>query len=266
MHVRLRTHGLGGHDWTLERVLWTEATEGLVRRERRPYVCVVSEPRSVRERPQLTLADNQEEVRAALEALDPGDGLVISGEDPRALVDELEEEEPGRFEWSLLEDSPERTRLEVRRRTSEGPRTVTGYLQADHQRLDAIIAAVERLADGGSFADARARFGELTCGLGWHIDVEEQVLFPFFEAKTGMTRGPTAVMRVEHKDIRERMDRVTAALETRALGPMRDALGELTTLLASHNLKEERMLYPMTDRAIESFEAQERLVRRIAKF
>lgn len=216
---------------------------------------------------ELPLGDDDEEAgRAALEALSPGDGLVLVGEDPRALVDELEEEEPGRFEWSLLEDSSERIRLEVRRRTSEGPRSVTSYLQADHRRLDAIIPAVERLADASSFAEAQARFAEFACGLGWHIDVEEQVLFPFFEAKTGMTRGPTTVMREEHKDIHERMKRVTAALGENSLAGMRDALGELTTILAAHNMKEERMLYPMTDRATDSFEAQERLVRRIAKF
>ena len=226
----------------------------------------MSETSHEREHRQLTLEDNQEEVRAALEALDAGDALVLAGEDPRAIVDELEEEEPGRFEWSLLEDSPERTRLEVRRRANEGPRSVTGYLQADHRRLDAIIPAVERLADAGSFAEAQTCFGEFACGLGWHIDVEEQVLFPFFEAKTGMTRGPTEVMRVEHVDIRERIRAVAAALEAHDAARLRDALGELTTVLSSHNLKEERMLYPMTDRATDSFEAQERLVRRIAKF
>jgi uncharacterized protein (DUF2249 family)/hemerythrin superfamily protein len=226
----------------------------------------VSETNRAGEHRQLTLADNQEEIRAALEALGPGEAVVIAGEDPREVVDELEEEDPGRFEWSLLEDSPERTRLEVRRRASEGPRSVTGYLQADHQRLDAIIPLVERLADAGSFAEARARFGDFACGLDWHINVEEQLVFPFFEAKTGMTQGPTTVMRVEHKDIRERIRHVVTALDAGDAARVGDALGELTTVLAAHNLKEERMLYPMTDRAIDTLEAQERLVRRIAKF
>lgn len=214
----------------------------------------------------VTLANDRTEARAAVEALRPGDALVLAGEEPRELLDELEEEEPGRFEWSLLEDREDLTRLEVRRRKDEGPRTVTGYLQADHRRLDAIVPAVERLADAGSFAAARARFGEFACGLGWHIDVEEQLLFPFFEAKTGMSRGPTAVMREEHADIRERMKRVAAALDAGDAASMRAALGELTTTLTAHNLKEEHMLYPMTDRAIDTFEGQERFVQRIARF
>ncbi len=218
-------------------------------------------------RPRPVIAsDSREEARAAIEALGPGDALVLTGEDPREIVDELEEEEPGRLDWSLLEDSPEHSRLEVRRRASSGPRTVTGFLQGDHQRLDAIVIVVERLTEAGSFDEAIATFSEFACGLGWHIDVEEQVLFPFFEAKTGMTSGPTTVMRGEHKEIRECIRRVTAALEAREAAPVGDALGELTAILGAHNMKEERMLYPMTDRAIDTVEAQERLVLRIAKF
>lgn len=212
------------------------------------------------------LIGDPEVLRAAIEALAPGASLVVAGEDPREVVHELEEEEPGRFEWSLLEDSPERTRLEVRRRTSGGPRTVTSYLQADHQRLDAILPVVERLANAGSFVEARASFDEFACGLGWHIEVEEQVVFPFFEAKTGMTRGPTTVMRVEHKDIQARITGVINALDANDAAAIAGALGELVSALAAHNLKEERMLYPMTDRAIDTFEGQERLVSRIAKF
>lgn len=215
---------------------------------------------------QLTLDDNEAEIRAAVEALGPGEALVLVGEDPRELVGELEEEAPGRLEWSLLEESPERTRLEVRRRATEGPRSVTEYLQGDHKRLDALLVSVERHTDAGSFAEAQARFAEFACGLNWHINVEEQLVFPLFEAKTGMTQGPTTVMREEHKDIRERIQGVITALATSTAAPVHDAIGKLTMVLGAHNLKEERMLYPMTDRAIETFEAQERIVCRIAKF
>ncbi len=218
------------------------------------------------DRRQLTLDDNEQEIRAAVEALGAGEGLIIAGEDPRAIVDELEEEEPGRFEWSLLEDSSARTRLEVRRRKSEGPRSVTKFLQGDHDRLDAILVLVQRLAGEGSFPEAQARFGEFACGLDWHINVEEQLVFPFFEAKTGMTRGPTTVMRVEHKEIREGIQGVIAALSACDAVPSHDAISKLNVILTAHNMKEEKMLYPMTDRAIDTFEAQERLVRRIAKF
>lgn len=212
----------------------------------------------------LTLPGRHAQARAAIDALGPGDALELVGaEAPRALLRELLEAVPSRYEWSFLEASPGRSRVALRRRSEEGPRSVTGYLQGDHERLDAIALEVDRLAAGESFVEARRRFGEFACGLGWHIDVEEQVLFPAFEEKTGMTRGPTTVMRAEHVDIRERMRHVTAALEASDAAATKAALGELTALLGAHNVKEERMLYPMTDRALGSADAQEALVRRI---
>ena len=211
----------------------------------------------------LTLPGRHAQVRAAVDAMAPGDALELTGaEAPRALLRELLEASPSRYEWSFLEASPGRSRVALRRR-EEGPRSVTGYLQADHERLDAIALAVGGLAASGSFAEARRRFGEFVCGLGWHIDVEEQVLFPAFEEKTGMTRGPTTVMRAEHVDIREGMRRVTAALDAGDAAAAKASLSELTALLGAHNMKEERMLYPMTDRAMGSAEAQESLVRQI---
>lgn len=207
------------------------------------------------------------EIHASIHALAPGEALVLVGlEVPRSLLDELQRETAGRFEWSLLERGPGEVRVELRRRTSERPRSVTEYLQADHVRLDAIMEEVERLARTASFVEARASFGSFVAGLDWHIDVEEQVVFPAFEELTGTPRGPTTVMRMEHVDIRERMQRATAALGTQSVDAIGNALRELTTLLATHNMKEERMLYPMTDRALGTPTAQEELVQRVERF
>lgn len=219
--------------------------------------------------PELDLRDFTEpsrlaEIRERIDALEPGDALTLVGtEEPRALLAELQNEEAGRFEWSLLEASPTRTRVELRRRADEGPRSVTGYLQADHVRLDALAEATERLIKAGAFAEARATFDEFVCGLDWHINAEERVLFPAFEAAANTPQGPTTVMRGEHVEIRAHMQRLTAALVAENLGAAEDALHALTGLLATHNMKEERMLYPMTDRALGSAKAQEDLVRRI---
>lgn len=73
-------------------------------------------------------------------------------------------------------------------------------------------------------------------------------------------------MRGEHVDIRAHMEKVERALAAEDVAATNDALGNLTGLLASHNQKEERMLYPMMDRALDGPEAQEKLVRRIDAF
>ncbi len=129
--------------------------------------------------------------------------------------------------------------------------TVTGLLQDDHERLDAIVEDVRTRISKGAFVEARERFADFATGLRRHIHVEEQLLFPTFEAATGMKgHGPTVVMRAEHADIRRLLDEVTGALEKADVAAFEQSSDALVTLLAEHNQKEERVLYPMTDRAL----------------
>jgi hemerythrin-like domain-containing protein len=83
-----------------------------------------------------------------------------------------------------------------------------------------------------------------------HLAMEEEVLFPAFEARTGMRSGPTEVMRMEHAQMRDLLrdmaDAVAAGNQGRFLG-----LSEtLNMLMQQHNLKEENMLYPMSDQVL----------------
>jgi uncharacterized protein (DUF2249 family)/iron-sulfur cluster repair protein YtfE (RIC family) len=212
----------------------------------------------------LPPAQRPPEVFAAFDALGPDDAFVlVDDRDPRPLLAQLQTERPRRFEWSVLEAGPARFRVELRRRARADARNVSEYLEADHRRLDAIVPVVRRLVDEGAFPAAAERFAELTCGLSRHIDVEEQVLFPAFEQATGMTGGgPTFVMRAEHVEIRRLMAAVAGALAG-ADAAANDALDDFVETLSIHNMKEERMLYPMTDRAAGSDEARDDLVRRL---
>ena len=42
-----------------------------------------------------------------------------------------------------------------------------------------------------------------------HFAMEEEVMFPAFEARTGMTQGPTAVMRSEHRQMTDLLNRMS---------------------------------------------------------
>ena len=91
---------------------------------------------------------------------------------------------------------------------------------------------------------AFARFREAMLA---HFSVEEKTLFPAFESATGMTMGPTQVMRMEHEQMRALLNEAEAAL---AAGREDDYFGQAETLLImmqQHNMKEENVLYPMCD-------------------
>lgn len=207
------------------------------------------------------------EIFALFDALQADDAFVlVNDHDPKPLLYRFQAEREGQFEWSVLEAGPTRFRIEIRRRVSDDPRNVTEYLEGDHRRLDAIVPEVRRLVAAGSFSEAGERFAEFTCGLSRHIDVEEQILFPAFEEKTGITGGPTYVMRGEHVEIRRLMNEVAAALEAGDGAGVERSIRGLTEVLSAHNMKEEHVLYPMIDRTAGGERACDDLVKRLQAF
>lgn len=122
---------------------------------------------------------------------------------------------------------------------------------ADHHAVcDRAFADAEAAGAEGRWDEAHdstRRFSEL---LHAHLDSEEQTLFPAFEAKTGMTQGPTQVMRLEHGHMRALLERLHRAIAAKDADEFAGAAETLLILLQQHNLKEERMLYPMCDDAL----------------
>ncbi len=124
---------------------------------------------------------------------------------------------------------------------------ITDLMTHDHRECDELFARVEGLAGKKKWDEARTTMRALRAAIEAHFDAEEQTLFPRFEAATGMTGGPTQVMRGEHVEMRNGL----AAMEQALADEDRDEFaGEAETLLIlmqQHNMKEENILYPMCD-------------------
>ncbi|UCV27420.1 hemerythrin domain-containing protein [Ferribacterium limneticum] len=125
--------------------------------------------------------------------------------------------------------------------------TIRSYMTDDHRHCDDLFAEAEQAVGKGNLDLAQATFGHFRSAVLAHFNTEEKTLFPTFEAKTGMTMGPTQVMRMEHVQMRALMEESADALKA---GNTEDYLGLADTLLImmqQHNMKEENMLYPMCD-------------------
>ena len=122
--------------------------------------------------------------------------------------------------------------------------TIKEYLSADHSRCDELFATMEELASG-SLSAAKEACIEFQKETEHHFQMEERVMFLEFEKKTGMTQGPTAMMRQEHSQMRSLMIQLCEAIDADNKDKFFGLSETLMILLQQHNMKEEQMLYPM---------------------
>ncbi|MGA9165499.1 MAG: hemerythrin domain-containing protein [Thiobacillus sp.] len=128
--------------------------------------------------------------------------------------------------------------------------TILDFLGSDHRACDDIFASAEAAVAQKNWDSARSLFDRFLAAMAHHLAMEETVLFPAFEARTHNSTGPTQVMRMEHEQMRSLLQDMASAVadanHSRFLG-----LSEtLNMLMQQHNLKEENMLYPMSDQVL----------------
>lgn len=136
------------------------------------------------------------------------------------------------------------------------------HFTTDHRRCDERWAEVEAAVAAGDASSAAAAWQRFERGMRHHFSMEEDVLFPAFEAQTGLhDAGPTVVMRSEHVQMRGVLDQMAAAAERGDYRELVDQGDALLMLIQQHNAKEEGMLYPMAERTLGDRwpELQERL-------
>ena len=128
--------------------------------------------------------------------------------------------------------------------------------EQDHDRLDALFTTFQQ-QKRKDMAKAKEAFVEFKFGLQRHIVWEEDVLFPKWEENSGMAEGvPTQVMRTEHRIIGECLEAIHQKVQ--ASNPDSNLEEQrLVDVLKSHNMKEERILYPSIDQVITDQERAE---------
>jgi regulator of cell morphogenesis and NO signaling len=121
---------------------------------------------------------------------------------------------------------------------------ISAALEEEHRQFDEELATFRAgLVDGKWLTLPGAQT------LRRHIYLEEEFLFP--ELRRSGLEAPVMVMVREHGEIWSVLDTIedaaAAAMDTTLA---REACDRLSDLLAEHNLKEERILYPAADRLI----------------
>ena len=102
----------------------------------------------------------------------------------------------------------------------------------------------------GEGGRAKADFEAFAHQMDRHFEMEENLLFPEFENRTGHRGGPTQVMRMEHDQMRVVMHEMRAALEAKDAQQYLGLSETFLVLMQQHNYKEEGILYNMIDQVL----------------
>ncbi len=129
---------------------------------------------------------------------------------------------------------------------------ITQYLTEEHRKCDRVYAELENAVMKEVWEKAEELFKEFKEKTLLHFDKEEKVLFPEFEEKTGIVMGPTQVMRMEHNQARQLLNQMEDALRNRNKKEFLSLGESLMILIQQHNMKEEQILYPMSDQNLEA--------------
>jgi NifU-like protein involved in Fe-S cluster formation/hemerythrin len=125
--------------------------------------------------------------------------------------------------------------------------TISSYLTQDHRACDEEFANMENAVAAEDWAKAEELSNKFSKDLEHHFSMEEEIMFPAFEQKTGMMGGPTAMMRMEHDQMRGVVAQMNTALASKDKNNFFGVSESLMMLMQQHNMKEEQMLYAMAD-------------------
>ena len=125
--------------------------------------------------------------------------------------------------------------------------TISSFLTKDHRACDEVFATMENAVQKEDWADANKQFDTFYDDLEHHFKMEEEIMFPAFEERTGMVGGPTAMMRMEHEQMRSVVSQMRGDLDSKNKNHFFGLSESLMMIIQQHNMKEEQMLYAMAD-------------------
>lgn len=123
--------------------------------------------------------------------------------------------------------------------------SIPDYMTNKHRECDDIFSVAESKVADGNWPLAAEKWQEFKDEFLTHLAQEEDTLFPAFEQATGLTGGPTQVMRMEHQQMRSLLADLDEAMTSKDKEAFLGLSETLMVMIQQHNMKEEMMLYPM---------------------
>ena len=127
------------------------------------------------------------------------------------------------------------------------------FMKDDHRACDEEFANMENAIADDNWIEGKKLFDKFGSDLLHHFKIEEEVMFPAFEARSESAHcNPTPVMIMEHTQMKQLIQDMNTAVESKDKDKFFGLSETLMMTMQQHNMKEEQMMYPMIDEAMGS--------------
>lgn len=124
------------------------------------------------------------------------------------------------------------------------------WLHHDHQDFESVVYRCITACEGKDWKSARRLFDGFASDYRAHMRLEENVLFPMYEASEGAPEGPTKRLKEDHVQVFRLLDEVSLALDGDNDERLLHSFCLLYQALKGHHEKEEDFFLPMASHAL----------------
>ena len=126
------------------------------------------------------------------------------------------------------------------------------WLHHDHKDFESAVYKCRVACDIADWSLVQDVFAEMASNYKNHVRIEEDVLFPAYDAHPGASSGPTASLEADHEQILHLMDHIAQGLAENDRESLAENFSLLYRILRNHHEKEEEIFLPMASGALYS--------------
>ena len=142
--------------------------------------------------------------------------------------------------------------------------STNNWLIHEHSLYENLLSQCTEAVEIEDWKTVDSLFKRLVTHLKRHMGLEEEVLYPAYEAATHAPQGPTGALREEHDRIVRLVTDMARVIKTRDSDYVLECLAHLEGQMIKHHEKEEDLFLPMASHILDA--RREEITRQLAGF
>ncbi len=138
------------------------------------------------------------------------------------------------------------------------------WLIHEHSLYENLLSRCTEAIEIEDWKTADLLFKRMVTHLKRHMALEEEVLYPAYEAETHAPQGPTGALREEHDHIVRLIMDMARIIKTRDSDYVLECLAHLEKQMIKHHEKEEDLFLPMASHILDA--NREEISRQLSEF